>query len=188
VIDREPNGGLAARRLAPIGRSVCASPDYLRRRGAPQTPADLAAHDCLVFAPRGELRPWCFEQDGQETRITIDGRLRLNNQNAIRRAALAGLGIALLPTYLVGADLEQGLLQPVLGGYATPGLAIWAVYLRNRHLSPKVRAFIDFLLEHFRACHPDAGARRNERAIALVTRRAPEATRNEAPTHAPPAA
>jgi DNA-binding transcriptional LysR family regulator len=156
VIEDEPSGGLAARRLAPIGRSVCASPDYLRRAGVPRAPRELAVHDCLVFAPHGELRPWCFEEAGVEVRVPVDGRVRLSNQNAIRQAALAGLGIALLPTYLVGADLACGALEAVLTDCATSPLAIWAVYLRNRHLSPKVRAFIDFLLDHFH--HGDAAA------------------------------
>jgi DNA-binding transcriptional LysR family regulator len=154
VVDKEPNGGLAARRLAPIGRSVCASPAYLRRRGAPGTPQDLARHDCLVFAPHGIERQWCFGTAENEIRVTVDGSVRLNNQNAIRQAALSGLGIALLPTYLIGADLQRGSLQQVLDGFAPPGLAIWAVYLRNRHLSPKVRAFIDFLFDRFQLKPP----------------------------------
>jgi DNA-binding transcriptional LysR family regulator len=90
--------------------------------------------------------------------VPVDGRVRLSNQNAIRQAALAGLGIALLPTYLVGADLTSGALEAVLTDRATPPLAIWAVYLRNRHLSPKVRAFIDFLLDHFHRGHGDGAA------------------------------
>ena len=80
--------------------------------------------------------------------------MRLNNQNAIRQAALSGLGIALLPTYLIGADLQRGTLRQVLDRYAPPGFAIWAVYLRNRHLSPKVRAFIDFLIDRFQLQPP----------------------------------
>ncbi|MEO6748933.1 MAG: LysR family transcriptional regulator [Casimicrobiaceae bacterium] len=153
VIEPEPNGGLVARRLAPIHRNVCASPEYFRRHGTPHTPHQLAQHNCLVFAPRGTEREWCFGGAGGETRVTVDGSVRLNNQNAIREAALAGLGVALLPTYLIGADLQGGALQSVLDAHPATEVSIWAVYLRNRHLSTKTRAFIDFFFERF-SPHP----------------------------------
>jgi DNA-binding transcriptional LysR family regulator len=153
VIEREPNQGVVARRLAPIHRNVCASPEYFRHHGKPRTPAELAQHNCLVFAPRGTEREWCFDAPGGETRVVVDGNVRLNNQNAIRQAALAGLGIALLPTYLIGADLREGALQSALDAEHASAVSIWAVYLRNRHLSPKTRAFIDFFFERF-SPHP----------------------------------
>jgi len=174
VIEKEPNGGLAARKLAPMKRNVCASPDYFRRHRAPRTPEELLQHNCLVFAPQGNERHWCFNGPAGETKVVVDGNVRLNNQNAIRQAALAGVGIALLPTYLIGADLQRGALQPALAGHSTSEVSIWAVYLRNRHLSPKVRTFIDFLFERFQPQAPwdaavpaaDAQARRGNGLLA----------------------
>ncbi len=153
VIERAPNDGLVARRLAPINRNICASPAYFRRHGVPRSPQELARHNCLVFAPCGTEREWCFDGPAGETRVQVDGNVRLNNQNAIREAALAGLGVALLPTYLIGADLKAETLQSVLDAHPVSEVSIFAVYLRNRHLSPKTRAFIDFLFERF-SPHP----------------------------------
>jgi DNA-binding transcriptional LysR family regulator len=81
--------------------------------------------------------------------VQVDGNLRLNNENAIRQAALAGLGVALLPTYIVGADLQRGDLCSALSQYDASETALYAVYLPNRELSPKVRALVDFLLARF---------------------------------------
>ena len=79
----------------------------------------------------------------------MNGSLRLDNENAVRQAALAGIGIAFLPTYIVGADLQQNRLQPVLPDYGVPETALFATYLPNRYLAAKVRVFVDFLVARF---------------------------------------
>lgn len=140
---------LVARRLAATGNAVCAAPSYLRARGEPRTPADLAAHNCLRYTYRSPN--WLFERDGHEVAVTVHGDFECNVGDALREAALAGRGIALLPMYMVGADLEHGLLRRLLEDYRLPQVPIHALYLHRRHLSAKVRTFVDFLAERF-AC------------------------------------
>ena len=142
-------GGLISRRLAPIRRTVCATPEYWRRHGIPQTPAELARHNCLVYTYLHVQDEWCFMGPDGEMRVPINGNLRVNNENALLRAALGGLGVGLLPTFIAGEDLQSGALQAVLTDYSVPATAVYAVYLPNRHLSAKVRAFIDFFVMRF---------------------------------------
>ncbi|MDQ6706421.1 MAG: LysR family transcriptional regulator [Acidobacteriota bacterium] len=149
VIERRPNPGLVARRLAPIRHQLCATPEYFRRHGIPEIPGQLVAHNCLVYSRLGTENEWCFERADDVIRIQVGGNLRLNNENAIRQAVLTGLGVALLPTYLVGADLRRGDLCTALSEYIAAETSLYAVYLPNRQLSPKARAFVDFLLTRF---------------------------------------
>lgn len=149
TIEKEPNPGLVARRLAPILTSICAAPDYLRLHGTPATPADLGVHNCLVCTRVSIERKWRVDGPNGEDWIDIDGNLRLNNENAIRRAALAGLGVAFLPTYVVGPDIQSGLLQPLLTDYTVSEKSLFVTYLPTRHLAAKVRCFVDFMLARF---------------------------------------
>lgn len=149
TIEAKPEDALVARRLAPIRHRVCASPDYLQRHGSPQAPEDLAAHNCLVYARVGDEDEWTFESASTPTRVRVGGNVRLNNENAIRQAALAGLGLALLPTYIVDADIRRGDLRATMPAFAAAGCSLYAVFVSNRQLSPKVRVFIDFLLDRF---------------------------------------
>lgn len=143
------DGGLISRRLAPIRRTVCATPEYWRRHGKPATPHDLERHNCLVYTYLNVQDEWCFTRQGVDVSVPISGNLRGNNENALWRAALSGLGVALLPTFIAGEDLQSGALEAALSDYAVPATSIYAVYLPNRHLSAKVRALIDFFVERF---------------------------------------
>jgi len=148
-IGKLEDSSLIARHLAPARRVVCASPAYLAAHGAPQTPADLADHCCLTYSNRTTPDEWSFQTvEGQRWPVEVHGRLRVNNGDALRDAALGGVGLVTLPSFLVGRDLQAGTLVAVLGEYLPQDLAIHAVYPHNRHLSPKVRAFVDFLVEH----------------------------------------
>jgi DNA-binding transcriptional LysR family regulator len=102
-----------------------------------------------VFSRLGPERTWEF--DGPEGRATVDvnGSLRLDNENAVRQAALAGLGIALLPTYIVGPDLQQNRLRALLPDHHPPQTALYATYLPNRYLAAKARVFVDYLVARF---------------------------------------
>ena len=149
----EPAGNLVARRLAPIRWVVCAAPQYLQRRGTPQFPQDLAQHNCLFYSFLEGSADWDFtSQAGAVTTVRVAGNFTVSNSEALREAVLRGLGVALLPTFTVGGDIQAGALQALLSGY-TPrgsfGTDIYAVYLPTRYLSPKVRAFVDFFLERF---------------------------------------
>jgi DNA-binding transcriptional LysR family regulator len=149
VIDKNPNPAFVARKLAPIRRKLCATAAYFERHGLPAKARDLAGHNCLVYSRLGTEKDWCFDGPDGEEWIPVGGNLRLNNENAIRQAALSGLGIALLPTYMVGADLQAGRLRSALADYTASESGLYVMYLPNRQLSPKVRAFIDFLLSRF---------------------------------------
>lgn len=144
------DSSLIARKLAPARRVVCASPAYLAARGAPQTPEDLKTHECLSNSNLPASREWRFTApDGSSWPITVNGRLSANNGDALRVCALSGLGLANLPTFIVGADLQSGALATVLDKFISQDMTINAVYPHSRHLSPTVRAFVDFLVDRF---------------------------------------
>jgi len=133
---------LVARPLAPVRLVVCASPAYLERHGTPRTPADLARHQCLLYSYTEQPNLWTL---GGQT-VAVNGFLTANNGDVLRLAALEGEGIVRQPTFLVGEDLSAGRLVQLLPDYPTPSATAYAVYPSRRHLSAKVRAFVDFLV------------------------------------------
>ena len=149
------DSSLVARRLASVRRVLCASPDYLKARGVPQTPDDLKGHDCLSNTNINITREWRFiHPDGKpsDTKpwpVEVKGRMSANSGDMLRVAALRGHGFVHLPTFIVGDDLKAGTLVSVLEPYISQDLTLNAVYPTARHLSPKVRAFVDFLAERF---------------------------------------
>ena len=145
-----PESSLIARRIAPVRLVMCGAPSYLEQRGTPQGLADLAGHNCLRFSELSFRDEWRLTGlDGKETQIHVDGNLRANTTVALRAAALRGQGLVLLPTFIVGDDLKAGRLVPVLTEFAPPDAAIRAMYPHSRHVSAKVRMFIDFLIDRF---------------------------------------
>lgn len=148
-ISREPGQNLVARQLAPIRRMICASPAYLARRGMPLAPADLVRHNCLSYTFLDTQEVWHLKGGDGDVAIPVSGTLRINDDEALSQAVLGGLGLAMLPTFIVGRDLQDGRLVEVLPGFVPTERFIYAVHLPNRHLPPKVRAFIDFLLARF---------------------------------------
>jgi DNA-binding transcriptional LysR family regulator len=149
-IGKLEDSSLIARFLAPARKVVCASPAYLERCGVPKTPDELAGHCCLTYSNQSMVDEWSFQSDeGQRWPIAVHGRFRVNNGDTLREAALGGIGIATLPSFIVGRDLQAGTLVSLLGAFIPQDLSIHAVYPHNRHLSPKVRAFVDFLVAQF---------------------------------------
>jgi DNA-binding transcriptional LysR family regulator len=149
-IGRLRDSSLIARRIAPIRLAVCAAPGYLARRGMPRTPDDLARHDCLeytYFESRGEWR--LLDPDDREIVVPVSGRYLANNADVLRTAAIAGGGIVLLPTFVVGEDLRAGRLVRLLPDHPPPEQGLHALYPPGRHLSAKVRSFVDFLIDRF---------------------------------------
>jgi len=137
-----------ARRLAQARRFICASPSYVARHGLPQTPADLKNHNCLRLNVPTRLNDWEFtDAKGHQQIISVTGDFATNVTDMMYAAALAGIGLARLSTIIVGADIRAGRLLPVLTDYATDSTSMYAIYPHRRHLSPKVRAFVDFLVE-----------------------------------------
>ncbi|RDK07399.1 LysR family transcriptional regulator [Cupriavidus lacunae] len=142
---------LVARRLANNRRLLCASPDYLRRRGTPRSPQDLATHDCLLLVgSQGRQDIWRLgDGAGGEIAVRVRGRIEANTGELLSDAALAGFGIALHSTWHVGADLRAGRLVQVLPDYPIADTGIYAVMPQRRLMPPRVRAFVDFLAESF---------------------------------------
>ncbi|MFA7290967.1 MAG: LysR family transcriptional regulator [Rhodocyclaceae bacterium] len=145
----EAGDNLVARKLAPIRRKICGSPAYLARRGIPLTPADLAQHNCLDYTYMNTQGYWHLKGPEGDASVPVAGTLRINDDEALSQAVLGGLGLALLPTFIVGMELQAGRLVEVLPGYVPVERFIFAVHMPNRHLPLKVRAFIEFLLERF---------------------------------------
>ncbi|WP_340115720.1 LysR family transcriptional regulator [Pelagibius sp. 7325] len=143
------DSSLVARRLAPCRAVLCASPDYLARRGHPRRPEDLAGHDCLLYANSANPREWTFHGQRGRQAVAVKGPLIANNGDVLCGAAVAGMGITRLPTFIVGPQLREGRLEVVLPGHPLPDQGIHAVYPHGRNLSPKVRVFVDFLADHF---------------------------------------
>lgn len=141
-----PDSSLIARPLAPAPMVTCCSPAYLQGRGAPATPAELKDHDCLLYGHSKSVE-WVFDQDGKPWPVAVTGRLRVNNGEVARDAALAGLGIAWLPTFIVGPALRRGGLVTILDRYVRPPAAVYAVYPQHRQSFLAIRAFVDFLRE-----------------------------------------
>jgi DNA-binding transcriptional LysR family regulator len=138
---------MVARKLASSSLVVCGSPEYLAKNGIPKTPEDLLTHSCLVnwaIAPRNK---WQFKSEAGFKVINVSGRMQSNAAHTIRIAAINGLGLVMLPIYVVGNDIEKGALKVVLENYSLPPLDIHAVYPHRKYLSAKVRGFIDFLQE-----------------------------------------
>jgi len=150
-IGKLDDSGLVARRVAVNRRVLCASPEYLRRHGVPSLPDDLAQHNCLVLVgSRGPQDVWTLSHPKQrEIRIRVRGSLESNLGEALRDAALAGLGITMHSTWHVGDDLHAGRLKVVLPEYPPAESAIYAVMPQRNLTPPRARAFIDFLTEHF---------------------------------------
>lgn len=150
-LDSLPDSSLIARKLGSSQRVVCGAPAYFEKRGIPQTPNDLKKHNCLVNSSLPPRDQWQFSEpeSGKTTVVKVTGTMEANVADALRMAAISGLGLVLLPTYMVGQDLRKGRLQAVLTDYIPASLEIHAVYPHRKHLSAKVRTFVDFLHERF---------------------------------------
>lgn len=141
---------LIARRLAAIDRVYCASPDYLARKGTPSRPDELTDHDCLPYG-HGRQVQWRFLEQGKLRVVTVCGRMRANNGELLRDAAIKGMGITYLPTFIVGEALASGQLVPVLQDFVTEPLQLSAVYPQHRQSARPVQALIEFMRERLSA-------------------------------------
>jgi DNA-binding transcriptional LysR family regulator len=142
-----PDSSLVARKLGEVRRVLFASPAYLAERGRPETPADLALHHCLRFT--NDPSPARFRLQGPEgeTSVATQGPLACNDFSFLRGAVIAGLGIALLPSFLCAEDVAAGRVEPVLPSYRGDSAKMHLLYPTGRHLPAKTRVFRDFILE-----------------------------------------
>lgn len=148
-IRREPSLHVVARELAPVHRVVCATPDYFKRRGVPTVPHELAEHNCLHYTHFGTQGQWRFQSTEGEIVVPVKGSLRIDDDDTLAQAVLSGLGVAMLPTFIIGPELQAGRLRSVLSDYVPLERRLYAVHLPNVRLPIKIRAFIDFLQARF---------------------------------------
>jgi len=143
------DSSLIARKIAPCKRVFCASPEYLNKNGIPKVPQDLAIHHCLIYSNELKADTWVLHGlEGIES-IKVNGPVCADNGDVLRSSAVAGLGITLLPTFIISDDLRTGRLHQVLSNYSPPEISIYAVFPSRRYLSAKVRTFVDFLSDYF---------------------------------------
>jgi DNA-binding transcriptional LysR family regulator len=143
-----PESGLIARKLGSERSVLCASPEYLRRRGMPQSPKDLADHACLSYSLSNGGDEWRLESRSEKVTVRSTGPIKADNGDILRLAALSGAGLLFQPLFIVTNDLQSGRLVQVLPDYVSSELGIYAIYPNRKHLSAKVRTFVDFLVEH----------------------------------------
>jgi DNA-binding transcriptional LysR family regulator len=147
----EPSN-LIARPLQDYTLTICASPDYLRRRGTPRHATDLQRHNCLAFAyPAGDDwraadKLWKLTGPDSVMEIPVSGPMIVNSSPALRQAALSGMGVAMLPDVLIAQDIEAGKLVPLLQGYEPPSRPMFLIYAQDRYRLPKVRHFVEAAL------------------------------------------
>lgn len=140
---------MIARPLAPCTSVLCASPEYLRRHGTPQSPYDLSQHNCLFYSYFLGGTEWIFNSHEGVSRFLPKGNYQVNNSEALYDALLAGLGICQMPKFIVGPALADGRLVSLLPNYRLPKHSIYAIYPQRLHVPAKMRTFLDYLLVHF---------------------------------------
>jgi DNA-binding transcriptional LysR family regulator len=156
--------GLEAIALAPMISRVCASPAYLKKRGAPKTPKELGNHACLLLSLPGFADHWTFrkkttKKTNDEISVDVHGRLHTSNAVALKECALAGMGVILQARWIVGRELREGTLVDVFPDYEVTAATfespnVWLIYPSKTYLPLKVSVFVDFLLKHFRESSP----------------------------------
>ncbi|MDB5655296.1 MAG: transcriptional regulator, LysR family [Tardiphaga sp.] len=150
VLGSLPDSSLIRRHLGNVRRVICASPGYLRARGTPVTPADLAKHDCLLFTTTHVSSIWTFQIAGKRTEVDVPARLRSNALDVVVSAALGGAGITRAPSWQVQDHLDEGRLELVLQDYERPSMSLQILFSGPRHPSRKVQSFAEFLSRQWR--------------------------------------
>ncbi len=144
------DSSLVARRLADVRLLTVASPDYLKRRGTPKKPDDLKDHTGLHYALLRAPNEWYFQRDGEAINVRVPGQLRCNSDDALKHAALEGLGITRFPEVFIAGEIAEGRLVRLLEDYEPPPSSLCAVFPTRANLPSKVRVFVDCLAHHFR--------------------------------------
>jgi len=150
-VGRQRDSSFKARKIGDSQRVVCASPEYLKKNGVPKTPADLEQHNCVTWRDHPGHNTWVFRGPGDAFKVRVSGGFFAKNADALVAASVAGLGLLLLPDWNMGIEIRHEQLCPVLTDYeASPAASpVYAVHAHQRHVPPKIRVFIDFLIESF---------------------------------------
>ena len=141
---------LIARKLCDSPRLLCASPDYIERHGRPETPAQLAGHEWIIFSQLPTPHHWTFTRNGKEHVVHARGRMKTNSAVAVRMFVLGGSGLAGLSNFMIGDDIRSGRLEQLLPDYDCGSAGVYAVYPDRRYQQARVRLFIDFLEKRIR--------------------------------------
>lgn len=145
------DSSLIARKLAPCNFAICASPEYLKKHGVPKQPSDLKKHNCLLYSYSDSIKTWLLiNKQGDKEFVHVDGSFITNNGNLIANALINGMGIAMLPTFIVGDSIRKDEAVTILDDWCNKTEDISLVYPSSKHLSAKVRAFVDLAVEHFK--------------------------------------
>lgn len=145
----ETSLSLVCQAIAPVPRVLCASPSYLEQHGIPHHPNELSQYSCLHYGQIITGNRWQLINQELEYQVTVKGLLCSNNGEVLKDAAVQGLGIALLPTFIIRQELDQQTLAIVLPDYQPPGISLCLVYPLNRHLNTKIRLFVEFFRQRF---------------------------------------
>lgn len=146
---RPPGSRLVARRLAAGTLTTCAAPSYLKKHGVPRTPEELTGHNCVRFAvpSTGRVQDWKFQRDGRRFSVAVSGNLVFDHAEALVEAAIVGTALVQISSYATNPAIGARLLRPVLSEFAVESPPVWILYPQNRNLTPRVRAFVDFMSE-----------------------------------------
>lgn len=148
------DSSLIARRIGTTALMLVAAPSYLQDLGEPRQPGDLIHHRALIYGHSSSAQRWKLKQGVETISVAVNGCLASNNGDVLRDAAVAGIGIARLPLFLICDAIRAGQLREILPLHAPDALAIHALYAPNRYLAAKTRVFIDFLIDRFVARPP----------------------------------
>lgn len=144
-IGRLPDSALVARRVGELRWVVCASPDYLQRRGEPRVPTDLSDHDCIGLEELQRYREWPFASTKGTQQVAINARFSVNTADGVIGGAVAGLGVARVMSYQAAAGVRDGTLIPILTDWAPPAIPVQLIYAARQQQPLKLRAFLDFV-------------------------------------------
>lgn len=147
-----PDSGLIARELAPYRMVICAAPSYLEKRGMPRKPSELEGHECLRFTHWSPREVWYFDGPQGREEVEVYGALSANVGQALKEAALRGMGIILQPEVLVAAEIKAGLLMPILPSYEPPSLPVHLLTAAGRLRTQKLQSFVDYIVQTLGPC------------------------------------
>lgn len=148
-ISKLSDSSLIARKIAPCKLVLCASPEFLKQYGTPTTPQELTLLPCLTYSNNVNPNRWQFSGPQGEINIKVSGPFVADNGDILKSITLAGMGISLLPEFIVGPEIYAGKLQPILPEYSPEEIPIYAIFPSRRYLSAKVRTFVDFISDYY---------------------------------------
>lgn len=149
-IGEPADSSLMARKIGSRRLMVCASPAYFAEFGTPQSFQDLAQHNCLLHTRVPGANEWCFEDKGRELRVQVSGDFCSNSSHALRNAALADVGVVMLPDYTLQKEVEEGRLQAIFVDACPANINVYALFPYTKHVSPKLRVFLDYVVNAFK--------------------------------------